>query len=366
MKKFLGILRNYFCYCGIKKEEYVPLRKNIYLSNFKLWRIIFILMSAAFTFLFVNSLINQLLRSNLFFYLGSMVYSIALACLFLFVLKNDSLIAQILIYLTILMLFAFGCFVTQNKPYVPATTFFVFLLICPMFVLGKPYYMIIELLIASAAFCVWMYFAKADYYDIWLMDFVNVLIYLPIGIFIHIIANSIRIKEFVLTRKINIQKDLDDLTGLKNKSAVTREINEYLNNENNNKGIMILLDIDNFKNINDTYGHDVGDIVLSELGKFLKNKFRKNNEIVGRFGGDEFFIFIKDIDDMEFAKNVAIEVIDGASNFVTYSNQKQPISVSLGIAIYHGLEKNYSEIFKKADIALYKTKADRLGNYSFY
>ena len=197
------------------------------------------------------------------------------------------------------------------------------------------------------------------------MDLINTLIYLFVGIFLHIIANSIRIREFVLTRKINIQKDLDDLTGLKNKGAITRKINEYLLDESKNKGLMILLDVDRFKAINDTFGHDVGDVVLNKLGTFLLNKFI-NGEIVGRFGGDEFIIFVKNVNDTEYATHIAAEIIDGASNFITFPEQKEPIQISMGIAIYQGLEKNYSEIFKKADIALYKTKADRKEGYSFY
>ena len=77
------------------------------------------------------------------------------------------------------------------------------------------------------------------------------------------------IKEFVLIRKINIQKDTDEMTGLMNKSALTHEINEYLAKPTSEHGIIFLHDIDHFKSINDTYGHDAGDIVIRRLGLFL-------------------------------------------------------------------------------------------------
>ena len=178
-----------------------------------------------------------------------------------------------------------------------------------------------------------------------------------LGIFLHIIANSIRIKEFVLTRKINIQKDMDEMTGLKNKGSLTREINEYLADESTDKGILLVMDVDRFKSINDTYGHDVGDSVISQLGGYLRSRFT-HDEIIGRFGGDEFILFIRDTDDPDFARRIAEEVIKGTSENVILPDRDRKVSISIGIAVYHGAEKNYSEIFKKADTALYQSKAD--------
>ena len=286
--KFLRTLRNYFCYCGIEKEEFNAIKKNAYVSNFAVWRMLHLLMTAVFAFLSVSSLFNEMLKVNRLFYLGAFVYSAVALALF-FILKKDSIVAQLLIYLSISMLFLFGCFITQNKPEVPATTFFVLLLLTPMFMIDKPFFMAIEMTVASVIFLIWMRGVKP--YDIWKMDFINVLIYLVVAIFIHIIANSIRIKEFVLTREIKLQKDTDDLTGLKNKGALTRAINEFLADAAKDKGIMFLLDIDHFKAINDTYGHDIGDSVIRQIGDFLRGEF-KNGEIVGRFGGDEFIVFI--------------------------------------------------------------------------
>ena len=361
--KFFRTVRDYFCYCGISKDEYNAIKKEAYVSNFAVWRLLHILMSAVFTFLFVNSLFNNLLTQNMVFYLVAMIYSILATLLFFFVLKKDSLLAQLMIYLSISMLFLFGCFITSNKPSTPATTFIVFLLITPIFMIDKPYFMCLEMTVATAVFLVWMYFVKE--YATWQIDLVNVLVFLFVGIFIHIISNSVRIKEFVLTRKINIQKDTDELTGLKNRSAITREINAHINNQNKNKGIFMLLDIDRFKAINDTYGHDVGDIVLTLLGQFLATKF-VNGEVVGRFGGDEFVIFIKDNNEVEYAMQMASEIVSGAASSITYPGQEEPISVSVGIALYSGQEKNYSEIFKNADIAMYEAKAKPDHNISLF
>ncbi|MBO4500800.1 MAG: GGDEF domain-containing protein [Clostridia bacterium] len=361
--KLLRTVRNYFCYCGIEKDEYKALKKDAYVSNFAVWRVLHCLITAVFAGLFTVSLSVNILETNRWLYLAALGYSAVATFLFFFVLKKDSVTAQLMIYLTISMLFLFGGFITQNKPLSPATTFIVFLLITPMFMIDKPYFMAIELSAASVIFLVWMHAVKPA--EIWKMDLINIIVFALVGIFIHIIANSIRIKEFVLARKLKIQKDTDDLTGTKNKSAVTREINAFLADETKDKGILLMLDIDRFKNVNDTYGHDVGDSVINQLGRFLDETF-VNGEIVGRFGGDEFIVFIKDTDNVDFAFHTARRIVEGAARTVKLPDRSESVSVSIGIAVYHGEEKNYSQIFKKADIALYKTKADRTVKYNIY
>ena len=353
--KVLRIIRNYLCYCGIDKEEFDAVKKDVYASNFAVWRILHCLMSAAFGFLFVYSLFAELFKSNMPFYLGIFIYSVANTVVF-FVLKKNSIVTQILIYLSILVLFVFGCLITQNKPDTPATMFFILLLLTPMFMIDQPYIMSILLVVVSAGFSVWMHEIKP--FDVWQMDFVNVIIYTIVGIFIHVIVNSIRIREFVLTRKINIQKDMDDMTGLKNKGALTHAINEYLADATKNKGIMLMLDLNDFKKVNDKYGHDVGDSVINQFGAYLA-EFFGDDDILGRFGGDEFIVFIKNTDDPDKASEVARNIIKNVSEHVKLPDDATKVSVSIGVAIYHGEEKNYSELFKKADVALYQTKADR-------
>lgn len=356
-------VRNYIFYCGIEKDEYKELKRDAYVSNFVVWRAIHCLMTVMSAFLFIESLSVGIMSVNKWFYLALLVYSASLTVLFLFLLKKDSLIAQFLIYLSISMLFLFGILISSTHPELPATTFVVFLLVTPMFMIDKPYFMAIELCAASTVYLVWMYRVKS--YEIWTVDLANIVIFVVVGIFMHIVSNSLRIREFVLTRKMNIQKDTDDLTGLRNKGALSREINSYLSDASKDKGLMLLMDLDRFKSVNDTYGHDVGDSVISQFGHLLNMTFR-SGEIIGRFGGDEFIVFIKDTDSREIAEKRAREIVEGTSDHILVPDKNRKITVSVGIAVYNGEENNYSEIFKKADLALYKTKSDRTVRYSFY
>ena len=147
------------------------------------------------------------------------------------------------------------------------------------------------------------------------------------------------------------------MTGLRNKSALTREINAFLTEASADKGLLFMLDVDRFKSINDFYGHDIGDCVITQIGTYLAGRFTEQ-DIVGRFGGDEFVAFLRDTVDLNTARKVAEESVEGVSETVALPDPEQKISISIGIAAYTGQEKNYSEIFKKADVALYKAKAD--------
>ena len=352
--KLLRKIRNYYFYCGIEKDEYNDLKKEAYISNFIVWRVLHFLMAAAFGVLVFCSLFNDIMKPNLPYYLGLFVYSIIAIGMF-FVLKKDSLAAQLLIYLSISALFLFGALITQNKPDSNATTFIVLLLVTPMFMIDKPFFMTIELCTASIIFTIWMHSVKP--HDVWMFDTINVISFTILGIFLNIIANSIRIREFVLTKTINIQKDTDEMTGLKNKAALTREINEFLVNDSNNRGTLFVLDVDHFKSINDNYGHDIGDSVIIQIGRFLAEMFN-HGETTGRFGGDEFIIFLKNVDNRDIARMIGYDIVNGVKEHVELPDKDQKVIVSVGIAIYSGIEKNYSGIFKKADIALYEAKAD--------
>ena len=352
--KFFRILKNYCFYCGLEKEDYNELRKEAYVANFVTWRVLHIFMAVIFGGLFVVSLLDPILKVNRIFYFITFVYS-ALTIPAFFLLKKKSIVPQLIIYLSMSVLFLFGCFISYNKPWGHATTFITLLLVLPMFMIDKPFFMTIELCAASTVYLAWMHGVKE--YDVWRTDLVNVITYTLVGVFLNIIANSIRMREFVLTRQINIQKDRDDLTDLINKGALTRNINEFIAYTTTKKGIMFMIDIDNFKSINDNYGHDAGDNVLEQFGHFLKKEFA-DGEIVSRFGGDEFIIFVKDKDDLDTISAVAKKIKSGAAQNITMPNPEEKVSVSIGVAIYKGAEKNYSELFKKADTALYLSKYD--------
>ena len=347
-------MRNYFFYCGIEKDEYNAVKRNVYISNFIIWRSLHIFLAVVFGLLFFASILIDFISFNRALYFGAFFYS-TLAISFFFYFEKDSIAAQLLIYLSISMLFIFSCFLTKNNPTVPGTTFIALLLITPIFMIDKPFWMTIELVVASTVYLLWMHKIKPE--NIWATDLVNVIIFTVVGTFLNIIANSIRIREFILTREINIQKDTDDMTGLKNKGALTRDIDSFLADPSTNKGFMFMMDIDRFKAINDTWGHDVGDCVIIQLGNYLHSKV-KSDEILGRFGGDEFNL-VAELDDDSAANEICDAVQAELKKRV--ATFKFPLALSIGYADNVTGVETLPEFFARADKRLYEQKKLKAG-----
>lgn len=118
---------------------------------------------------------------------------------------------------------------------------------------------------------------------------------------------------------------------------------------------LMLLDLDHFKKINDTYGHDAGDLVLRETCKILK-KLSQKNHIIGRFGGEEFLVLLT-----ETSMDAAIQIAEALRKAVethsfTYEGKSIPVTSSIGLAELTGQVENSTELFKLADKALYMSK----------
>ncbi len=159
-------------------------------------------------------------------------------------------------------------------------------------------------------------------------------------------------KNFIL--KSSVVRD--KLTGIYNRAYLDISIDEEMKFANENKIAvsLIYLDIDNFKNINDTYGHSSGDIVLKEFAKAIKEVVR-NRDVFARWGGDEFAILMPGTD--IFGAQIAAEKIRVAIENIEYKDSGD-LSASIGIAEYN-LGESGDDWFKRADKALYEAKVNR-------
>lgn len=158
--------------------------------------------------------------------------------------------------------------------------------------------------------------------------------------------------------------DKDLLTDLNNKIATERKIKEYMANKPKGQGVMFLIDIDNFKKINDTLGHSFGDEVLRTLGVRISSEFRAS-DIIGRIGGDEFMIFLKDLpDDMIEKEGKKVERFFQtfeAGEYVKYS-----VTASIGGAVFPQDAHNFEDLYAAADRAVYIAKKRGRNQLVFY
>ncbi len=165
---------------------------------------------------------------------------------------------------------------------------------------------------------------------------------------------------------LNARVQSDVLTRLLNKGAVEILVEEILcDSKEGETHALICLDIDDFKYINDNFGHLFGDKVLIETAAIIKHIFR-SSDVLGRFGGDEFVLLIKNIEPNEFAKE-KVEVLRKALNKTyTVDGVSHTSSASIGVAFFPKDAQNYKELYKKADKACYHAKHLGKNRYVFY
>lgn len=166
----------------------------------------------------------------------------------------------------------------------------------------------------------------------------------------------------IIGRSFNIDRDKalqekvrrDPLTKLLNKLEVQREVTAYIEEYPSSTSVLFLIDIDNFKGINDNFGHTFGDTVIMDVANIIRSQFRVD-DIVGRVGGDEFLVFMKNTS-VEKAKEKAQRLCSVLSREYAGEDVNYRISSSIGLAVYRSPEDTYASLFEKADHAMYRTK----------
>ncbi len=158
---------------------------------------------------------------------------------------------------------------------------------------------------------------------------------------------------------------IDLLTGCYNKISAEQIISNKLLSEKDKNHALFIVDIDNFKAVNDNLGHFFGDEVLKEVAGNLKASFR-NQDVIARIGGDEFVVFIENITNFELIKEKASRIVEAFNKTYSGENKDYSISGSVGIAFYPKSADTYDELYKAADKALYQAKLSGKNRYIIY
>ena len=159
----------------------------------------------------------------------------------------------------------------------------------------------------------------------------------------------------------------DTLTGLNNRYQFENRLEHAILTRQYNNNILGLffLDLDNFKDINDTYGHETGDKVLQKVATELKDLIRKDDTLA-RFGGDEFVVLSEHLNSNSDASTIAQKILDKFHHPITVDKQVFHLSFSIGIALYPSDGKDKITLLKAADVAMYKAKRNGKDCFSFY
>jgi diguanylate cyclase (GGDEF)-like protein/PAS domain S-box-containing protein len=185
------------------------------------------------------------------------------------------------------------------------------------------------------------------------------------------ISHYMAIKEDITDKKhseerIHFLANFDSLTGLPNRFQLEERLNYAISmsKRNNEKLSVLFLDLDRFKEVNDTLGHDAGDALLIELSNRFKDILREV-DTVSRLGGDEF-IFLLPNTDASGASHIAEKLLKIIETPCEFNGNKMFVTGSIGIAIYPDDGLDQQTLFKNADSAMYRAKESGKNRYCFF
>lgn len=176
-----------------------------------------------------------------------------------------------------------------------------------------------------------------------------------------------------ITERIKAEQKLeqmalyDFLTGLPNRMTFSDRLEQTVkqaDRKGHQAGLMFL-DLDRFKEINDTMGHDSGDALLQSVARWLRNCVRES-DTVARIGGDEFAVILANICEPQDAVNTAERILAAFVEPVMHEGREIFSSLSIGIAFYPGDAGSTVDLLKNADVAMYRAKQNGGNNYSFF
>lgn len=204
--------------------------------------------------------------------------------------------------------------------------------------------------------------------SVMVIAFIAAAIAIAMGVFLSIKATN---PMDTLLSYLDSRAHIDVLTGVSNKRSFEESVEKILSDKKEQgTGILFVLDVDNFKGVNDTLGHSYGDEVLANIGNILRNTFR-STDLLGRIGGDEFAVFMKlpahEEDNCTETINSRCRALCNAfRNNYTGKDNSYKISSSIGVAVTGENSRDYASLFRKADKALYISKKKGKDTYTIY
>ncbi len=279
-----------------------------------------------------------------------------------------------LMYLMIAILSVYGIVTSLNQPYMAAIMFEVLLVLVSLSFIDTMAKMGGTVILMGGAFLYTSYANKPmviAYQDIY-----NTIVFLSLALVLHYAFQRARISQFVTYRQnvaiqqtLAIRSDFDELTSVLSRSAFFKLTDILMESEPDDLLVLCLLDLDGFKEINDTYGHQVGDMAIQKTGQVLLEtlgitfgeKWSYTDRVIpegtsfaGRLGGDEFICLIRGLNDTDEVKAKVHEILDNL-NAQRFENI-EGLHSSFGLTVITKEDRNIDGPYQRADDALYESK----------
>lgn len=234
---------------------------------------------------------------------------------------------------------------------VPSITFMVFISVLTLFMLDKPWRIFLYITCSSIIYIICCYYAKE--YELFLTDMMHLAAFycLAVGLnFLTLIDRIDNVENFV---QYKIKSEIDLMTGVYNREVGLLKIKQLLNNQV--KGAFIIVDIDNFKKINDNYGHMYGDTVIKDISRLIKESFG-SEDVVLRMGGDEFIVYSVELVEMGECKKSLEYLFNRLSSAEIGREKGIAVSISIGCSINDKEKIDFNRLYRESDQCLYVAK----------
>jgi len=183
------------------------------------------------------------------------------------------------------------------------------------------------------------------------------------------ITDQVKAQHEILEQRdtLKYQAHYDALTKLPNRALFADRLSHLIEmaERNTKQHGLLFIDLDHFKQINDSFGHNLGDLVLIEVSKRLKSVIR-NTDTLSRIGGDEFTLLLEDVNNERFLTDIISKLMAVMNEPVDINGHSLYVTLSIGAAIYPTNGLNTEDLVKNADSAMYKAKEDGRNTYRFY
>ncbi|WP_313524450.1 GGDEF domain-containing protein [Anaerotignum sp.] len=308
--------------------------------------------------LIMGLLLSSISTFNLEFFM-IFCYFIGLYFVGRFGIKKSKRSITPIFYLALTPLMIMGTMIgTYLDREVPSVTILVLLCVLTLFIIDKPWRIILYITVNAIFYVICCFDAKS--YELFWVDMIDLFAFYFVAIGVNFFTLNDRIDSVENYIKYRDRSELDLMTGIYNREAGLNKIQHLIFNQV--RGAFIIIDIDNFKEINDNFGHMYGDDVIKDISKIIKKTFQED-DIVLRMGGDEFVVYAIDIVTREANKKNLERLLRNIKTAKIGGEKGTPISISIGCSIYDRELVEFNRLYRDSDRCLYEAKSAGKGCY---
>lgn len=279
-----------------------------------------------------------------------------------FYLKNHTEHIALWLYIAItpimIMCILMGTFLDPTQP---SITIMVFLCVLTIFILDKFWRIFLYITLSALCYTICCFFAKER--GIFIDDMMNLIIFYLLAVGINYFTLSDKLENVRSFYELRKKSEIDTLTELTNRGSGVAKISDMILERKH--GVFIIIDVDEFKDINDYFGHIVGDEYLYAIACALKSCFDENS-VVMRLGGDEFAAFCPGFTEAKDRVALFDKIFEAVKNVEIAATENKPVTISLGYAVYDDSVADFNELYKRGDENLYQSKKSGKARYCLY